>query len=71
MKYIITDKGEARTSIVGYHADMADECDGKVVRAGHCRKKVDGNYEVWGSSIGFGINSDPEDAELLKKFLME
>lgn len=68
MKYIITDKNEA---VIGglFHQDMGDECEGKVIRAGHCRKDESGNYLVFGESIGYSIASQPEDAELLKKLL--
>jgi len=64
MKYIITDKGEVKIGGM-YHQDMGGKCLGKVIRAGHCRQKEDGSYEVWGKSIGYGIKSQPEDAELL------
>lgn len=68
MKYIITDKDEAR--IGGrYHHNMLEDCKGKVIRAGHCEKNEDGTYKVWGSSIGFNINSKSEDAELLKTLI--
>lgn len=68
MKYIITDKNEVKIGF-DYHQVMGDKCSGKVIRAGHCKLKEDGNYEVWGSSIGYGINSKPEDAKLIKQFL--
>ena len=68
MKYIITDKNEAR---VGgeYHQVMGDTCEGKVVRAGHCEKLHDGTYRVWGESIGYMINAQQEDADLLQELL--
>ena len=65
MKYIITDKNEARVGR-GYHADLARGCEGKVIRAGHCDILSDGSYKVWGESIGYGIKSKTEDAALLK-----
>lgn len=68
MKYVITDKHEAKVG-GAFHQDMGDKCVGKVIRAGHCEKKEDGSYRVWGKSIGYGINSKPEDAEILKKLL--
>jgi len=68
MKYIITDKGEVRTG-GAYHVDMAIKCKGKVIGAGHCNKKEDGSYEVYGSSIGYSIESKPEDAFLLNNAL--
>ena len=37
MKYIITDKNEVKIGD-GYHADLAEKCEGKVIRAGHCKK---------------------------------
>ncbi len=64
MKYIITDKGEVRTGGF-FHADMAQNCEGNVVRAGHCEKQEDGSYKVWGRSIGYNIDAQEEDAKLL------
>ena len=66
MKYIITDKDEVKIGGL-FHQDMGDECSGKVVRAGHCSKNEDGTYKVWGGSYGYGIDSKPEDAELLSR----
>ena len=68
MKYIITDKNEVKIGD-GYHADLAEKCEGKVIRAGHCKKLEDGSYEVWGKSIGYDIDSQKEDATLLTKIL--
>lgn len=68
-KYIITDKNEARLGDGTYHGILADMCEGKVVRAGHCRRDENGNYEVWGGSIQYGINAQPEDAKLLNKLI--
>ena len=68
MKYIITDQNEARIGN-GYHSDLAEDCNGKVIRAGHCKKLEDGSYEVWGKSIGYNIDSQKEDATLLTKIL--
>ncbi len=68
MKYIITDKDEARVG-GGFHADLASGCEGEVIRAGHCEKLEDGSYKVWGRSIGFRINAKFEDAELLTKLV--
>lgn len=68
MKYIITDKNEARIGGM-YHQDMANECEGKVIRAGHCAKNEDGTYRVWGESIGFNISAKPEDGDILLKLL--
>ena len=64
MKYIITDKNEVKIGN-GYHFELASECKGKVIRAGHCNKLVDGKYEVFGESLGYKINSKKEDAEII------
>jgi len=64
MKYIITDKNEVKIGGM-FHQDMGDECDGKVIRAGHCSKNEDGTYKVWGESIGYNIKAQEEDAKLL------
>jgi hypothetical protein len=68
MKYIITDKNEAKVG-GAFHQDMGDECEGRVVSAGHCRQNSDGSYSVFGESIGYGIESKPEDAEMLTLLL--
>lgn len=65
MKYIITDQNEARTG-GAYHQDMAQDCNGRVIRAGHCKKNQDGTYSVWGESFGYGISAKPEDADILE-----
>lgn len=70
MKYIITDKDEARVG-GGYHIDLARDCEGKVVRAGHCEENADGTFRVFGGSMGYNILSKPEDAELLLDLLKE
>jgi hypothetical protein len=70
MKYIITDKNEAKIGGM-YHQDMGRECEGKVIAAGHCSKNEDGTYTVWGNSYGYGIESKPEDAKLLTDLLSE
>lgn len=67
MKYIITDKDEIRIGFM-YHQDLADGCTGTVVRAGHCEQNADGSYRVWDGSIGFGIQSQPEDAVILENY---
>lgn len=70
MKYIITDKDELAVG-GGYHADLAEGMQGKVVRAGHCL--VDEGTKtctkVWGESIGYGIPSRPEDLEIINRLL--
>lgn len=68
MKYIITDKNEVRVGSNTFHQILSEGCEGKVVSAGHCEKGENGKYRVWGSSIGYGIDSKPEDALLLDKF---
>lgn len=70
MKYIITDKDEARVgSASSYHSIIAEGVTGRVIAAGYCRKQEDGTYEVWGSSVGYEIVSKPEDAQKLKELL--
>ena len=64
MKYIITDKNEVRTGGM-YHKEMGDECEGKVIRAGHYTKNKDGTYKVFGESIGYSIEAKEEDAQIL------
>ncbi len=67
MKYVISDLGEVNTG-GPYHVDIARDFKGKVVRAGHCRRRLDGSFEIWGGSIGFDINARLEDALILKDF---
>lgn len=68
MKYIITDKNEIGIGENTYHQSIYQNFnfEGKVVRAGHC-EKVGSRYKVWGSSIGYNINSKQEDADILNK----
>jgi hypothetical protein len=68
MKYIITDQNEIKMG-GSFHQDMGDECKGRVIIAGHCSMNPDGTYRVWGSSIGYGIDAQTEDAELIRKLL--
>lgn len=65
VKYVISDKDEV---VLGYdfHQNLARDFKGRVISAGHC-KSVDGKFEVYGESIGYGIQSKPEDAEYLNK----
>ena len=67
MKYIITDKREVRTG-GGYHIDLAQGCEGKVIAAGHCERE-NGKVRVYGESIGFKIQSKPEDAKIIGEAL--
>lgn len=67
MKYIITDKGEVKTGGM-YHQDMGAECEGRVVSAGHYSVEH-GIVKVFGESYGYGIESKPEDAEVLQRHL--
>jgi hypothetical protein len=70
MKYIITDKNEAKIGEpFTFHSTLARDCEGEVIRAGHCEKIEDGSYRVWGESIGYSIPSQPEDAKLLQELL--
>lgn len=66
MKYIITDKNEVRIGGM-YHQDMANDCEGKVISAGHCERLEDGTFKVFGRSIGFNIQAKPEDALILAR----
>lgn len=68
MKYIITDQQEARVG-GGFHSDLASDCKGKVIAAGHCRYDEGLGWIVWGSSIGYDIMAKKEDAELLAKYI--
>lgn len=63
MKYIITDKNEVRIGNT-YHYDLAKNCIGQVVRAGHISLK---DIEVFGRSNTFNINSSLEDGNLIKE----
>lgn len=65
MKYIITDKNEIRVGINTFHQILAEGCEGRVVRAGHCFKDKEGIYSVSGESIGYNIKAQPEDAIIL------
>ena len=65
MKYIITDQNEVVIG-PGYHITLAKEAKGNVIRAGHVRFQ-DGLAIVSGESIGFGIRSQPEDADIIDK----
>ena len=67
MKYIITDKGEVRTG-GAYHMDMADDCEGRVIAAGHYTV-TDGRVYVWGESIGYRIQAKADDRIALRKHL--
>lgn len=68
MKYVITDKGEARVEPnFMLHMDIAIGLEGHVVAAGHCRRGVDGRWYVYGESFGFGIKAKPEDADILNQ----
>lgn len=67
MKYIITDKNEVRVG-GSFHADMAADCEGRVVRAGHFRKSPLGIVVVWGMSYGYNIIALQEDAEILQRY---
>lgn len=66
MKYVISDRDEVAVG-TGFHSEIAHEADfnGKVIRAGHCKENPDGSYEVWGESLGYGIQARSEDAEIL------
>ncbi|MEK7113054.1 MAG: hypothetical protein AAB875_07130 [Patescibacteria group bacterium] len=64
MKYVITDKGKARIG-TGYHINLAKGLPGKVVSAGLCEIDSEGKYRVYGSSLGFSLNSKPHDADIL------
>lgn len=68
MKYVITSTNEARIG-GGYHADLKEGLGGRVIAAGHCELLETGEYRVWGSSIGYSIQSKPEDAKKLKEIL--
>lgn len=63
MKYIITDQNEVVIG-PGYHITLAKEVKGKVIRAGHVHFQ-DGLTKVSGSSVGFDIQAQPEDAEII------
>ena len=70
MKYVITDQNEAKIGKDIYlHSELTKELKGKVIKAGHCRITEDFSYHVWGESIGYGIQSRPEDADILNKLL--
>ena len=64
MKYVITDQGEVALGHNTFHQILGEKCKGKVIAAGHCRL-VDTKYEVYGESIGYGIQSKPEDADFI------
>lgn len=69
MKYVISDKGEVNIGREGqYHADLARNFEGAVIAAGHCNQNDDGTWRVFGSSVGFRIESEPKDAEILNKY---
>ena len=67
-KYIITDKNEIKIGGENYHFELAEDCKGKVISAGFCRLE-NGKYIVFGGSTHFGIQSKPEDANILNKCL--
>lgn len=70
MKYVITDRDEAEVGREdSYHFEIARDLRGKVIRAGHCEKKEDGSWDVWGRSIGYQIDSKPEDGDVLKRLV--
>ena len=70
MKYIITDQNEVCVGIDNkLHMELAEGFEGKVVSAGYCRKGEDGKYVVFGRSIGYHINSKPEDAVKLNQLM--
>lgn len=41
----------------------------KIVSAGFCQRDADDKFVVWGKSISLKLNSRPEDADILNKFL--
>lgn len=69
LKYIISDKGEVVLGKDTYHQIMAERVAGRVVRAGHFEyiPTDDGKLKVkvFGESIGYRIQSKPEDAEII------
>jgi len=68
MKYVISDKGEIKIGY-GYHADLASDFKGKVVRVGHCEIDENGKYRVFDMSIGYNIKAQPDDADILNTTL--
>lgn len=67
MKYVISDKGEVNIGNM-MHASLAENFEGKVISAGHCERKEDGTYHVFGSSIGYSMYSKPQDATILNDY---
>lgn len=73
MKYIIGGDEFQPRVIIGntMHSALAETVLGKYRKprsAGHM-KIVDGKVEVYGKSIGFGIEAKPEDAIIISRFL--
>ena len=61
MKYIITSTGDIRIGNT-YHYDLAKNCSGKVIKAGHIKIK---DAEVFGKSNTFNIKADESDLDLI------
>lgn len=73
MKYVIDDHGNvvmgAKSDAV-FHKDLfrALGSGSRIAGAGHCRI-VNGRVQVYDGSVGFGIESKPEDAEWIEAHL--
>ncbi len=68
MKYVITSHNNFAIGCGAYHQDLAKGLTGNVVSAGYM-KFVDGKIKVYGNSVGYMIDSKPEDAKLLEELL--
>lgn len=68
MKYVITDHNKIAFGTGTFHRSLAGAISGDVVSAGSFRI-VNGNVEVFGRSEDYGIESKPEDAETISKYL--
>lgn len=67
MKYIITEKGTVVMGNNTFHSVLSEEVRGeRIVAAGHARYE-NGAWKVFGESIGYGIEAQPEDAEVINK----
>lgn len=76
MKYVIVEFDGFKMPFVfpklPNHSDVARALGGKPIGAGFCYyNEQTSEWEVWGKSTSIGLESKPEDAELMNRMLRE